>query len=125
VSPSPSIGDQIGQAANLVGLLLALITLFTSDRAERLRSERSASGGPKRERVREILAAGVGLALVTAAATASLASLAHKAALAALHSTNDPVVFVFLLVWVLLVALIAWQLVIVTGAAKLRRISER
>jgi hypothetical protein len=119
--PPPTLADQIGQAANLVGLLLALITLFTSNRSERLREERRAVGGPKRERLNEILAAGVGLAVVTAMATAALASLARKAALAVWHRTDDPVASVFLLVWLLLIMLIVWQVVIVIAAIRLQR----
>jgi hypothetical protein len=120
---SPILSEQIGQVANLIGLLLALITLFTSDRSDRLREQRSAGGGPKRGHIKEILATAVGLAVVTAAATASLTSLAHKAGLAVWHGTSDPVVSVFLLVWLLLIALLAWQVVIVVSAIRLSRAS--
>jgi hypothetical protein len=117
----PTLTDQIGQAANLVGLLLALITLFTSNRSERIQEERRAVGGPRRERLNEILAIGVGLAVVTALATAALAGLAHKAVLAVWHRTDDPVSSVFLLVWLMLGALFVWQVVIVIAAIRLRR----
>lgn len=118
-----TLSDQIGKAADLVGLLLALITLFTSNHSERLRRERGAEGGPKRERVNQILAMALGLALTTGLAIASLASLAWEAALGVWHRTNDPVASVFLLVWLLLVALAVWQVVIALAAYRLRRVT--
>jgi hypothetical protein len=124
VPVGPNLPDQIGQAADLVGLLLALITLFTSDRADRLREERGAEGGPKRQRVRAILGAAVGLASVTLVAVISLLSLAHKGIDALFDGSAGPVVSVFLLVWVLLIALVVWQVLIVTGAIRLYRSSS-
>jgi hypothetical protein len=108
-----SLGDQVGQAANLLGLLLALVTLFTGEQARRLSDEREREGGPRRSRLRSVRTSSVGLAVVTTGALVLLAPLLRDVLAAIGDDDWQPVLGVFALIYVLLVALVAWQVVIV------------
>ena len=105
----PTLDEQVAQASNLLGLLLALDTLFTTEQARRLAEERSRIGGAKRSALRNAFLTCVGLAAVTLAALASLTSLALDVVDTLGTSEWQPVFGVFLLVYVLLVGLVAWQ----------------
>jgi hypothetical protein len=103
------LGDQVAQASNLVGLLLALDTLFTTEQARRLADERTRTGGAKPAVLRTAFLASVGLAVVTVAALASLTPLAWDVADTLGEAGWQPVFGVYLLAYVLLVALVVWQ----------------
>jgi hypothetical protein len=108
-----SLGEQVGQAANLLGLLLALVTLFTSEQARRLSEEQEREGGPRPASLRTVRVSAAGLALVTAGALVLLAPLVRDVTGAIGGDEWEPVLGVFALTYVLLVALLAWQAVIV------------
>jgi hypothetical protein len=105
-----TLGEQVAQASNLLGLLLALDTLFTTEQARRLSEERTRVGGGRRAALRTILLTCAGLAAVTGAALASLTPLALDVVDTLGESSWQPVFGVFLLTYVLLVGLIVWQI---------------
>ena len=49
-----TLADQVAQARTFLGLLLALVTLFTSEQARRLGDERTREGGAHPERLKSI-----------------------------------------------------------------------
>jgi hypothetical protein len=112
----PTLGEQVAQASNLLGLLLALDTLFTTEQARRLTEERTRIGGARRAVLRTALLTCAGLAAVTAAALASLTPLAVDVVETLGESSWQPVFGVFLLTYVLLVGLIMWQIALTARA---------
>ncbi|MEA2633421.1 MAG: hypothetical protein QOH92_188 [Chloroflexota bacterium] len=113
MSVSDSLSDQVGQASNLVGLLLVLVTLFTSEQARRLAEERSRTGGPNRSTLQLTLWLSIGLALVTIASIAALEPIVSSVLGTIGTNRFGPVFAVFVLVWALLFALGAWQISLV------------
>jgi hypothetical protein len=101
--------EQVAQVANLLGLLLALDTLFTSEQARRLTEERTRTGGARRSALRTTLVVCILLGAVTLAALASLTPLVIDVVGAIGDTDWEPVFGVFLLTYVLLVGLVAWQ----------------
>lgn len=107
-----ALSDQVADAASLVGLLLALVTLFTGEQARRLGDERARAGGSRSERLRSIRLVCIGLGAVTAAALVFLLPLLLDIAGAAGAVGDDewePVLGVFALTYLLLLALFCWQ----------------
>jgi hypothetical protein len=105
----PGLDEQVAQAASLLGLLLALDTLFTSEQARRLTEERTRTGGAKRSALRTTLVTCILLGTVTLAALASLTPLAIDVLGTIGDRDWEPVFGVFLLTYVLLIGLAAWQ----------------
>lgn len=105
----PEVGEQVAQASNLLGLLLALDTLFTTEQARRLAEERTRVGGAKPAALRAALVACIGLVAVTIAALASLTPLAVDVVGTLGDADWQPVFGVFLLTYVLLTVLALWQ----------------
>lgn len=112
----PTLSDQVAQAANLLGLLLALVTLFTSEQSRRLSYERSREGGARKSRLRSIASVCVGLAVVTASSLVLLGQLVFDVVKAIGSDDWQPVLGVFGLVYLLLVALLCWQVVLTVRA---------
>jgi protein-S-isoprenylcysteine O-methyltransferase Ste14 len=110
------LDEQVAQAASLLGLLLALDMLFTSEQARRLTEERTRTGGAKRSVLRTILVACILLGAVTLAALASLTPLAIDVVGAIGDPGWEPVFSVFLLTYVLLIGLVAWQILLTIRA---------
>ena len=103
------LSQEIGDFGGLVGLLLALATLLTANRAsalERLRDAADVTGAAKS---REI-ALDASLAVVTGLVWLAGLPLALRAA-HHLHplAHGGPLRSVFLLAWVLLLGLVIWQ----------------
>jgi hypothetical protein len=113
--------ERIGQASGLIGLLLALVTLFTSEQSRALDAERRRVGGSTRGARRRIVAICTSLAVLTLAALFALAPLVLDVCRALVEGEGDPLLIVFALVWLLLVPLVVWQLAIVLGAGRLGR----
>ncbi len=104
-----SLPDQVAQASSLLGLLLALDALFTSEQARRLGEQRKRAGGAERDALRTIRWLTIGLAVVTATAIVALAPTVWDVLAAIGDPGWEPVLSVFELAWVLLVALVVWQ----------------
>lgn len=105
----PTLSDQVAQAANLLGLLLALVTLFTSEQARRFADERSREGGARSSRMKLIRYAAAGLGVVTLASLTLLGPLVFDVVRAIGGNEWEPVLGVFVLVYLLLAALLCWQ----------------
>lgn len=113
-----TLNERIGALAGLVGLLLALVTLLTANRATVL-SELRASADPQRRDVRRESLFALGLALVTTLVfVAGLPLLVD--AVRDLHPLGDdgPVRSVFVIAWLLLLPLIGWQLSLARDARR-------
>jgi hypothetical protein len=112
--PPSDLGEQVAEAANLVGLLLALVTLFTSEQARRLADERGREGGARPARLISVRYVCVGLGATTVAALAFLGPLMIDVVDAVGGDDWEPLFGVFALTYVLLGALLAWQIVLAT-----------
>jgi hypothetical protein len=99
----------VSNASTLLGLLLVLVTLFTSEQAKSLDNERSRAGGGRRSAYRRIGAIAVALAIVTATSLVSLWPLAGDVKSLCCGLEWDPILGVFELVWILLLPLLIWQ----------------
>lgn len=106
------IAEQVAEAANLVGLMLALVTLFTSEQGRRLADERARRGGPRPSRLRSVRLVCLALGAVTLAALGALAPLVLDVLRALGGDEWEPVLAVFVLTYLLLGALLAWQAVL-------------
>jgi protein-S-isoprenylcysteine O-methyltransferase Ste14 len=110
------LDEQVAQVASLLGLLLALDTLFTTEQARRLTEERTRTGGAKRSVLRTTAVTCILLGVVTLAALASLTPLAIDVVRSIGEASWEPVFGVFLLTYVLLVGLVAWQILLTIRA---------
>jgi protein-S-isoprenylcysteine O-methyltransferase Ste14 len=109
------IDEQVAQVASLLGLLLALDTVFTTEQARRLTEERTRTGGAKPSALRTTLVTCILLGAVTLAALASLTPLAIDV-VGTIGESWEPVFGVFLLTYVLLIGLVAWQILLTIRA---------
>jgi protein-S-isoprenylcysteine O-methyltransferase Ste14 len=110
------LDEQVAQVASLLGLLLALDTVFTTEQARRLTEERTRTGGAKPSALRTTLVTCILLGAVTLAALASLTPLAIDVVGTIGETSWEPVFGVFLLTYVLLVGLVAWQILLTIRA---------
>jgi hypothetical protein len=117
------IGDldgEIGDFGGLVGLLLALATLLTANRATALADLKTSANAFREDASREVLL-DLSLALVTALVVLAGVPLWLRA-VHHLHprAEGGPLRGVFALTWILLLGLVAWQLSLVQGARQLK-----
>jgi hypothetical protein len=109
ISTTTTLSEQVGDAAGLLGLLLALVTLFTNEQAKRFNDERGRQGGPRPDTLRSIRWICLGLSLVTGGAILSLAPLVRDVIGTVGGTRWEPVLGVFVLTYLLLLALLSWQ----------------
>ncbi len=110
------LGEQVGQASSLVGLLLALDALFTLEQSRRSDEELRRVGGPRRTTLRTVSMLCVGLAVVTGAAIASLTPLFANVMGSIGGSEWDATFAVFGLTYLLLIGLLVWQVLLARRA---------
>lgn len=113
------MADRVSDAASLTGLLLVLVTLFTSEQARSLDNERRRLGGAEAGSRKRIRTLALALAAVTLLCILALAPLVAQIIKECCSGAWNPVRALFLLVWVLLFPLIIWQLSIAKGASSL------
>ncbi len=103
------VNDEIGDLASLVGLLLALVTLLTANRAAALDRLRKSPRPTRSEAAWEI-ALDAGLAVVTALVFLAGLPLWLRA-IDSLHPLQQggAVRSVFVVAWALVVPLVVWQ----------------
>lgn len=121
MSPVPTLSEQMAQAGSLLGLLLALATLFTAEQSRNLEEERARIGGARGSSLRRVQVLAIALGFVTLCAIAGLATLAWNVLLTVGTPRWVPVSSVFLLVWFLLFALATWQFAIAFKSRSARR----
>ena len=114
-----SLQQEVGDFGALVGLLLALATLLTANRSTALNDLKRAPDVTSEARWREIVL-DAGLAVVTTLVWLGGLPLASRAA-RSIHplAEGGPLLSVFVLSWVLLLGLIAWQVSLTARAYKL------
>jgi hypothetical protein len=115
------IEEAIASVASLLGLLLALVTLFTSELARRLSDERTRTGGSRSETMRTIGISSWALLVVTLASALVLAPLVTDAVSTCCAGTYRPVLWAFVLVWLLLIPLMVWQWSVARSASSTSR----
>jgi hypothetical protein len=122
ITPSlaATVITQVQSATSLLGLLIILITLFTSEQSRALDAERHRVGGPRRSATRRTAILCAALALVTVTTLIALASLAWRIAFPCCANLSEPGLAVFELVFVLLVPLAVWQVGLAVLSVKLR-----
>jgi hypothetical protein len=108
--------EQVRDAANLLGLLLALDTLFTTEQARRLAEQRAREGGARADALRGLQWTALGLAVLTAGSLAILAPLMRGVIGAIGDDDWEPVLGVFGLTYLLLVGLLVWQVQLIVRA---------
>jgi hypothetical protein len=115
-----TLSDEIGAFGSLVGLLLALVTLLTANRASVVGELRKAADLGRFDKVREVLLDSL-LAAITGIVFASGLPLALRA-VDGLHplAHGGPLRSVFVLTWVLLLGLVGWQISLTIAALKLK-----
>lgn len=102
--------------ASLIGLELALVTLFTSELARRLAEERRRESGSNPDAVRQIKWLSGALLMITILSIAAVSPLFLDAW--RLIQDANTVVWLFLLTALLLVPLAGWQATIVAYRRK-------
>ena len=101
------LSNEVGAASALLGLLLVLVTLFTSEQARR--QEAALDADKYTDTLRhELFAVAVALELFTVGAIAGLFQLAGRAIATAGRARIDPVLWIFVLAWFLLGGLVIW-----------------
>ncbi len=115
-----SAAQQVTDAATELGVLLAIIELFTGALSAFLQSESARQGGAHKGARRQIIGLSIALALVSIASILSLLSLVRLVIDS--HGTRswEPAFWVFLLVYLLLIPLCIWQIIIAFGACRLK-----
>jgi cation transporter-like permease len=115
-----SASAQVTDASTELGLLLAIVALFTAALSTTLQSENTREKGPHPNAWRRIMALSVALAIVSIASIVSLLSLVRLVIDS--HGTRswEPAFWVFLLVYLLLVPLCIWQIFIAIGAFRIK-----
>lgn len=103
------LAQQVGDVASLIGLLLALDTLFTAEQSRRLEKELIRDGGPRSEILRSVLVLSIGLAVLTATTIVMLWPLVQDVLATVGDGPWNPVLGIFVVTYVLLVALVVWQ----------------
>lgn len=115
-----SVRERVADTANLLGLLLVLVTLFTSEQSRVLGEEWQRTGGARTSRLRQVAALCAGLAVITGGAFVSLAPLVLDVLGTCCKGRVDAPLVVFALVWILLAPLIVWQVALTRRAARRR-----
>lgn len=115
-----SAAQQVTDASTELGLLLAIIALFTGVLSGNLQAEMTREGGAHRGAWRRIMGMSIALALVSAVSIVSLLSLVRVVIDSHGTASWEPAFWVFLLVYVLLFPLCIWQICIAIGAFRLK-----
>jgi hypothetical protein len=118
--PAESLNERIGDFGGLVGIVLVLATLFTQQRNEKRRQ--LIAGRP----TEGDWAVEIFLNVVLAVATIGLFAAGLPLVIDGVKGLDPladtgPLRGAFAIVWVLLIALIAWQIVLAVGACKKRK----
>jgi hypothetical protein len=92
-----------------VGLFLALVTLFTSEQVRRREFERERVGGPHARSLKNIRTVVLGLLAVTSLSVATMGPLLWDVVNTCCSGALDPILALFPLIWLLLLALVVWQ----------------
>jgi hypothetical protein len=109
---SANLVQDIGQTSSTTSLLLALATIFTAE-VERRRQQHRVLANADAEGFRTIGGLAVGLAGLTLGSVLSLASLVLKiVSTIGRHDPFQPALSIFVLAWILLLALFVWQVTI-------------
>lgn len=113
-----SASQQVTYAVGALGLVLAIVALFTLGQASTLQAERTRQHGPHRGAMRRIAALSLTLATVSAASLACFIPVARIVVDAIGTRAWEPKFGVFLLAYILLAPVCAWQLAIAVAALR-------
>ncbi len=113
------LAREISDASSLLGLLLALVTLFTTETSRRIEGEEAREGGPRADVKKSIVRHCVGLFVVTVSSVAALGPLVVDVLQTMGGQRIEPTYVVFILVVLLLGSLAFWQAVLAHRARRL------
>jgi len=111
-----SASQQIAYAAGTLLLVLAIVALFTLGQASTLQAERTREQGPQQGALRRIVALSLTLATVSAASLVCFSPVVRTVVDAIGTRAWEPVFWVFLLGYILLALVCAWELAIAVAA---------
>lgn len=111
-----SASQQVMYAVGALILVLAIVALFTLGQASTLQAERTREHGPQLGALRRIVALSLTLAAVSVASLACFVPVVCTVANAIGTRAWEPVFWVFLLGYVLLAVVCAWELAIAVAA---------
>jgi len=111
-----TVPQQVIAASCVLGILFAVVAQETYVQAGALKSERMRRRGPHHGAKQRISAVSIVLAAVTAALPVCLISLVKELIGEVGKPAWEPLFWVFFLVYLLSVPLIAWQVTVATGA---------
>lgn len=114
------IADRIKSFADLLGVVLVFLTLFTSQRQEALRALALSRNARKPDVTRELLVTGVlgALSFLTLLGGAQL--FGHAVAHLRPLGEQGPTRSLFSIIWLLLLGLVVWQAAIFVDGLRLR-----
>jgi hypothetical protein len=112
-----TVSQSVASSQDALNLFLVLVTIFTSLQATSFGGEQLRSGGPLRSRVLQIGVITLALAACDVVSLWSLSSIVHLVLKS--HGTSEwsPTFAVFLLSYVLIAALVLWQIFLVVRAS--------
>lgn len=114
-----SASQPVTATIGALGLLLAIVALFTLGQASALQSERTRQDDPHQGAKRRIVAVSVTLAIVSAASLACFIPVARVVVDAIGTRAWEPAFWVFFLAYIMLAPLFAWELAIAVAALRL------
>ncbi|MGC2191893.1 MAG: hypothetical protein WA751_06140 [Candidatus Dormiibacterota bacterium] len=114
-----TVAANVNAASAMLGTLLVLLTLFTSELARRYGNVQSGPDCSRSDRW-QLISASVAVALITACSFISLGWVAVPAIESVGTRAWDPTFVVLLLIWLLLLPLFAWQFLLARSARALR-----
>lgn len=109
-----SLVDSVQGVGAMIGLFLALITLFTNEQSRLRDVEHDREGGADNDAVRRIRWLTGALLLVTAVTWLVLLPTVVEIARLGFGWPPEPVLTVFVVIWLLLLGLAAWQVTIIS-----------
>jgi hypothetical protein len=114
-----TVSQTVDSSQNALNLFLVLVTIFTSLQATNLGVEQLRKGGPSRSRVVQIGVIAFALAVCDFVVIWSLESVVHLVLISHGTSAWSPTFPVFLLSYLLVTALVIWQVVLTFRAGRL------
>jgi hypothetical protein len=121
VGVSADFLDRLKSFADLLGVVLVFLTLFTSQRQDALRTLAASSKARQADVTRELIVTGVLAVLSFLTLLAGAELFFHAVAHLRPLGHNGPTRSLFSLIWLLLLGLVVWQAAIVIDGIRLRR----
>lgn len=113
-----TVSQSVASSQDALNLFLVLVTIFTSLQATNFGSEQLRNGGPLRTRILQIGIITLALASCGVVSLWSLSPIVHLVLRSHGTSAWSPTFAVFLLSYVLIAALVLWQIILVVRSSR-------